>query len=211
MRIFIFGDSIAQGFYDSEGGWAGRLASEYHLATLASITEGNKEWYDVFNLGVSGDTAAGVAERLEAEVTARQLYDSDGPDVIVLAVGINDARLTNNRAAMDVYEFQEAYEAAIDTAKQLQTRVVCVGLTAVDEAKTDPWVGSSSGKQWKNNRINLFEDAIKQSAVRKEVAFVPIHDDFLKQLEAGKPLLADGLHPNNAGHVWLRKRIEAVL
>lgn len=210
--MFVFGDSIVQGFYDPHGGWVQHLQNVLHTVSLGNLLNKNAgEDYEVFNLGVSGDTAAGVTKRLASEIVARRLYPVDGKDIVVLAVGINDAVLRNNRAAIDVYVFQQEYEKAVEQAKRLDARVVCLGLTAVDEKQTDPWFGSSSGKQWKNNRINLFEDTIKQSSERLDVEFVGLHDDFLQRLHHGDELLADGLHPNHAGHQFIYSRIGKIL
>lgn len=203
MRIYIFGDSIAQGYFDSRGGWANRITIYYQLEALKNLSS---EWVEVFNLGISGDTTEGVLRRLRPEVEARRL--SEAEECIVLAVGINDAILRDNRVLMEVYDFQNAYDALIDEALKLCPRVICVGLTAVNETQTDPWIYSTSGKQWKNNHINLFEDTIKQSAELKEVAFVPLHDGFMRKA-ARKPMLADGLHPNANGHAFIAKEILA--
>lgn len=209
MRVLIFGDSIAQGFWDAYGGWVQRLAHEYHPRALTDMLAGKGDGNEVFNLGISGDTAAGLAKRLEAEVAARQLYPDS--DVIVIAIGINDAALRANRAELDVYGFQLEIDKALDIALRITDKVMLVGLTAVDENLTDPWKYSSTGKQWHNARINAFEDTIKQSAERKDVPFVPIHDRFMAALEAGQDLLADGLHPNEAGHQFITELVKPVL
>ena len=209
MRILIFGASVTQGLWDTHGGWVQRLAREYHSATLASMLAGGDYKVQVFNLGVSGDTAQDVTERLEPETKARTKKDEES--VIVLSVGLNDARMRDNRALTDVYEFQEAYEKAIDKALKLTSRVVCVGLSAVDESKTNPSPYSANQSQWTNNRINTFEDTIKQTAERNSLPFVPIHDHFMAALESGQDLLADGLHPNEAGHQLIVELVKPVL
>lgn len=202
MRVYIFGDSIAQGYFDTQSsGWVSRLAAHYQQEALKDL---DGEWVEVFNLGVSGDVVRGVLGRVEREVEARRL--SSDQECIVLAVGINDTILRDNRVADEEYEFQHLYEQLIDEALTLCPRVICIGLTAVDESQTDPWKYSSTGKQWKNNRINLFEDIIKQSAELKEVPFVPLHDAFLTA-SAETELLADGLHPNSAGHAFIAQKV----
>lgn len=202
MRVFIFGDSIVQGYFDDkQGGWANQLELHYQKHILANM-EGN--WTEIYNLGISGDTVDNTRNRLKSEVLSRRL--SDDEECIVLAVGINDTVLRENRVIMEVQDFQEVYDDIIDQALALCPRVICVGLTAVEESQTDPWPYSSTGKQWKNNRINLFEDTIKQSAYNKQVAFIPIHDEFLKLIKQ-KQLLADGLHPNHEGHSFIAKEV----
>lgn len=213
MRILIFGDSIAHGFFDSQGGWVGRLASHYHQATLDNILDKKDNRIQIFNLGIPGNKSEDILNRLEAETNARS--DPSHEIAIILAVGMPDAKMKNNIAAQDVYEFQEIYEKIIDKSKGLTDKVLCVGLTAVDEEQTNPWIYDDSAKQWSNTRINLFEDTIKQSAQRKEVAFVPVHDKFLRMLGDNRKLLADGLHPNDEGHeviaAWVQPELEQLL
>lgn len=206
MRILVFGDSIAQGFYDSQGGWVQRLANEYHGQTLQSMLSGKDFDCEVFNLGVSGDTSPEILSRLDNEIRVRRWQDD--PIVTIIAVGINDARHEGSRVVMDVYEFQQTYDKIIEKALKNSNHVLCLGLTAVDEAQTSPWPHSSQQAHWGNNRINLFEDSIKQSAERADISFVPVHDQFLAQLEAGHQLLSDGLHPNEAGHQLVAELIK---
>lgn len=200
MRIFVFGDSTAQGLYDTSGGWVARIASTLHQKSLDNMLSGDGESnFMVYNLGVSGDSTGGVLARIKQEVEARRILEDD--ELIILAVGINDSVLkADNTVLMDVYEFQETYEKLIKEALKLTSHVYCLGLTAVDENLTSPWPYSSTGEQYRNNRINLFEDSIKQSTERLSVQFIPTHDQFLGQLGSGQSLLADGLHPNEAGH-----------
>jgi len=209
MRIFIFGDSIAQGFYDSAGGWAQRIANELHQATLASMLKGVGGEFEVFNLGISGDTVVGLLDRIERETETRRLYEDK--EVIIIGIGMNDVVLRENLEVMDVYKFQEYIEKLSKKALAICQNVIFVGLTAVDESLADPWKFSSSGKQWKNERINLFEDTLKQCAEQSELFFVPIHDQFIAELQAGKNLLSDGLHPNDEGHILIANAVKAKL
>lgn len=204
MRVYIFGGSTAQGYYDTQGGWATRIAVHYQQEALKHLDDETIVRDEVFNLGVAGDTTEGVLGRIKAEVEARRLIEDD--ECIILAVGMNDTILIENRVVTEVNDFQERYEALIDEALKLCPRVICIGLTAVRESEADPWAYSSRGKQWKNNRIKLFEDTIKQSALRKEVAFVPIHEAFQK-LNSEMNLISDGLHPNDAGHAFMTREI----
>jgi lysophospholipase L1-like esterase len=195
MRVLIFGDSIAQGFFDSKGGWANRIANDYHQKVLDSL---NGDLPEVFNLGVSGDDIENLLDRIEDESEARRW--KNGQLLIVVAIGINDSILKENRAVKDEYKFQEQYEKLVDIVQDFSEHCLFVGLSAVDENLTDPIASSTTGKQFLNNRINLFEDCIKQVCEQKNVPFVPVHDMFIGQLEAGESLLSDGLHPNEAGH-----------
>lgn len=201
MRVFIFGDSITQGFYSSFGGWAQLIINDIHTKNSANLPDGdveNEVYNEVYNLGISGDTVDGIMDRMANEVSARHLYQDD--DVIILAIGTNDASLANNMVFKDEKDFEIEYEDLVGSALSLSKNVICVGLSPVDETLTNPWKFSSTGKQWKNNRINLFEDIIKQITVRKEVDFIGIHDILINEMDAGRDLHSDGLHPNDLGH-----------
>ncbi|TAH32873.1 SGNH/GDSL hydrolase family protein [Candidatus Saccharibacteria bacterium] len=205
MRVLIFGGSIAQGFWDAKGGWPARIASAYIPHKLEDLAG---EWTLFFNLGVSGDFTADVLARLEPETKARQWKDE--PVVIVLSAGINDAVLVNNRVKMEDHDFQELYDKLLATALKLTDKVLCVGLTAVDAERTNPWQYGDH-EQWLNNRIDLFEDTIKRSAERAGVPFVPIYDTFRAEMAKGIDLHSDGLHPNSFGHKLIAEAVQPYL
>lgn len=200
MRIYIFGDSIAAGLFDTEKcGWVNRLSIHYQKEALKDLSS---DWVEVFNLGISGDNVQGVLDRITREVESRRITEDE--ECIVIAVGINDTILRENQVVTEVDEYQKQYEKLIDEALKLCPRVICLGLTSVEESKSDPWTYSASGRQWKNNRIKLFEDAIKQSAILKEVPYLPIHEVFLEQNKNTR-LLSEGLHPNSNGHELIKR------
>ena len=79
MRILIFGDSITYGAWDTElGGWANRLR--------IAFDKENQDW-NIYNLGVSGDTINDVLKRFDVECQARE------PEKLIFAIGINDAKV----------------------------------------------------------------------------------------------------------------------
>lgn len=210
MRLLFFGDSITQGFWDMKGGWAQRLINQYHNDYIAGmLKDPDFDGTEAFNLGVSGNTVDDLLDRFESETTVRRWKDD--PLVVVIAIGINDSRLQQNRAVADVYEFQEKLEKLLAQAENLADGVLCVGLSGVDETQTNPWKYSSRGAQWSNTRINAFEDTVKQVAQHQGIPFVPIHDQFLAALEAGHQLLSDALHPNEAGHQLIAELVKPAL
>jgi lysophospholipase L1-like esterase len=50
MRILVFGDSITQGFGDTEGGWVERLRHDYDVETIKDL-RANTNYPTIFNLG----------------------------------------------------------------------------------------------------------------------------------------------------------------
>ncbi len=205
MRVLVFGGSITQGFWDTKGGWVTRLSSEYIPHKLDDLAG---EWTLFFNMGISGNFLKDVLARLESETKARQWKNE--LVTIVLNVGINDASLVNNRVKIESEDFQKQYDELIDAALKLSNKVLCVGLSAVDPDRTNPWPYGDH-EQWLNNRIDLFEDTIKQSAKRKNVPFVPIYDNFRKQMDKGVSMHSDGLHPNSNGHKLIAEAVRPIL
>ena len=85
--ILCFGDSITQGYVDLEGGWTQRLRRRLDQETTVPFGDTTFPAHAVFNLGVSGDTAEGLAARLERELAPRQLGDQT---IVVIAIGVNE-------------------------------------------------------------------------------------------------------------------------
>ena len=86
MRVLIFGDSITQGFWDTDGGWVQRIRKAYDEETIKA----DYELPTIFNMGISGDSSGDIVEQFEAETKAR--YNDDGIG-FVFAVGVNDLRI----------------------------------------------------------------------------------------------------------------------
>ncbi len=127
--LLCFGDSITYGFCDPKGGWADRL-KQYSFENRTS-----SQSVDVYNLGVSGATTKNILETIENETNARRwFYELE----IILAVGINDTMLPSPSQKSDLAEFKEVYSRLITLAKKHAARVYCLGLTPVDETKTNP-------------------------------------------------------------------------
>ena len=118
MRILIFGDSIAQGFFDSRGGWVGRLTNEYFQK---AIREPEADTVTVFNLGVSADYVQNIIDRIKDETKARQRENEQ--ILIVVSIGINDAQLKDNKVYSDEYKFQEKYEKLVDMVTKISDTI----------------------------------------------------------------------------------------
>ena len=125
-NICIWGDSIAYGAWDEEGGWADRLRRFLHARTLASRFE---EYYWVYNLGVPGETTDDLLKRFAPEHAARE------PHIALFAVGINDSshREKGGTPRVPIERFRENISELLNQAKKGAEAVVCIGLTTIDE------------------------------------------------------------------------------
>ena len=191
MRILVFGDSIAIGFWDREGGWVSRLRRLTDTCTLKDTG------YDrtVYNLGIAGNTTRDILARFESETKVRL---GDHELVIIFAIGINDSYFVDNKQAqINEKYFTENIQKLISRAKKYAVKIVFVGLNPVDEIKVSPMAGHSD-TYYRNDQIDLYNSIIRNLCERSHIYFIDIMRDFKKRDYT--LLLADGAHPNSAGH-----------
>src|SRR5438270_8640503 len=86
MRVLVFGDSIAQGFWDTEGGWVATLSKHYTELALKDLR--NNKQPGIYNLRISGDTTRSLLARIESETKVRKWPGE--PLLVLIAIGTND-------------------------------------------------------------------------------------------------------------------------
>lgn len=182
-NICIFGDSIAYGAWDEEGGWVDRLREFLHQETLRSRFT---SYYFVYHLGIPGDTTESVLKRMECECRARE------PHVIIFAVGINDASYARNQDQPRVAfaQFQKNVASLLEQARGFTNTVVWIGLTRVDGARTMPFETT----HFENLQIARYDEQLARSCAEQGAIFL----DVSALLSSGD--WEDGLHPNAEGH-----------
>lgn len=208
MRILIFGDSIAQGYYDLKmGGWVNLL----YLDILKRKVRATDYTTEIFNVSVSGDTIPRITSRLENEIDSRRWENE--PIVLIFAMGINDARLNNGSPASTVEQFRNDLEGLFSVGSRHSDHIFFLGLTDVYEPESNPWV-FNTGKDdlvWTNNRIAEFDKALSVFAKDKGATFISVFDTFTRRGQNGEELHADGLHPNAAGHRLIYEQVRAAM
>lgn len=194
MRVLIFGDSIAQGFYDRQGGWADRVR---HYFDNKLIDTSDMSQPTVFNLGISGNTTKTLLKRLENEIVARIWPGEEF--AFVLATGTNDSiyRPAGNHSEPDIYTKQLNELLAI--AQKHSTKIVFVGLFPVVDKLVQPLPWSKSGKSYSTERVKLFDSALRDFCKTNNVPYIDLWNSFEKAPDLNA-LLFDGVHPNDAGH-----------
>ena len=187
-KILIFGDSITYGQRDLEmGGWVNRL--RLALAHDSSITSCH-----VFNMGISGQTTTEILERLSRECKGRVLDDAN--NIIVIAAGINDAQIKDGTILNDEDAFKSNVRALIEEARSFTDKVIYLGLTPVDDARTSPVLWDRS-MAWKSALIERYDTIISEICSEMGVRYVYVYDQIDPATNE------DGLHPSEAGHVIL--------
>jgi lysophospholipase L1-like esterase len=200
QKIFVFGDSIAYGAWDPQGGWVERLRQWLFATTQGEYNLGTF----LYNLSVVGETTADLLRRLPAEIAARQ-----PGNLIVFAAGINDAQYVHGRPLTTPAAVCNTVRALIRQARVFAPKVCWIGLTPVDEARTTPipWMPD---RAYRNAAVAAVEAAIKRTAADEVVPYLELFSAWTAD-GAYRELLWDGIHPNAAGHAQICERITAFL
>jgi len=200
QKIFVFGDSIAYGAWDPQGGWVERLRQWVFATTRGEYNLGTF----LYNLSVVGETTAELLRRFPAEIAARQ-----SGDLLVFAAGINDAQFVQGRPLTTSQAVRSTVRALIRQARAFAPRVCWVGLTPVEEARTTPipWMPD---RAYRNATVEEVDAAIKQTAADEAVPYLDLFSAWTAN-RAYPQLLWDGIHPNTAGHAQICEGVKAFL
>jgi lysophospholipase L1-like esterase len=141
--------------------------------------------------------------RIEQETKVR-IWPSD-PITVVISIGTNDDLFESDKQWVTPEEFEQNLENIIKIVSPLAEYVVLVGNVAVDEARTTPVFWGDF--HYTNKELERSERIIEKVSKQHNLPYVPIFQPFLEELDKGKDLLADGLHPNAAGHQFIAERV----
>lgn len=207
MRVLVFGDSIAFGASDIEGGWVQHLRNHYREIDIANRTDVQP---DVYNVSISGDRSRDVLERIENETIAR---DNDNIRAIIIAIGINDSQTDSGIADASIDEYVSNLNAIFDIAKKYTKKVIAIGLSPVDDLHSNPLEWDEPQYQticYTNSIIQKYDRALEEVCVNNAVAYINIFDAFTQEMntpERSVELLPDATHPSNQGHKFIYKNI----
>ncbi|HTE22620.1 MAG TPA: GDSL-type esterase/lipase family protein [Candidatus Limnocylindria bacterium] len=201
MRVLIFGDSIAQGFWDLDGGWAARIRRSYDARQIEDMSRNEPM---VFNVGISGDTSTSLCKRFRSETLARKWLDEEF--AVVITVGVNDACIEAGKLWTTPDEYRQNITKLVEMAQELSSKVLFVGLTPCDEAKTTPVAWGDY--TYRNEVIRRLDGILRDLCDQYNLPFVPVFEAFAGK---EKELLPDGLHPNNKGHELIADLVQPEL
>lgn len=194
MRVLVFGDSITQGYWDTEGGWVDALRKYYDERQFTDLQ--NNDEPTIFNLGISADNSSDILKRLEAETAART-WQNNLPTLIV-QIGVNDSCLEDGSPQVSLEQYKDNLEQMVTMAKKFGSGLVFVGSSCCHDNRTNPVVWGEH--YYSNADIKAYETAMSEVAIKTSTPFIPVFDKFKAELDKGRDLLPDGLHPNHEGH-----------
>jgi len=192
LRITAFGDSLIYGYGDPvNGGWVECLRRHWMGAESGHI---------LYNLGVRGDTAAQVNQRLDREFLLRGELRNKLPDLIILSVGVNDSPRVGKLTGKNITDrdrFGLEIANLLDKAQSL-CPIVFVGMVPVNEAKM-PFLKCL---HFNHEDQFCYKNATKLACQIRNIPYLDIFDLWQERGEEWicDRLCADGLHPNTEGY-----------
>jgi len=182
-------------YYRSKLAFFRQSAADADVIMLGdSITEG-VDWRELFpdlrilNRGISGDTSAGVLNRLD-EVIARH------PKVVFLMIGSNDLQM-----AVPVSAIKANIKSTMDALEQNQIRVV---LQKVLYATA----GYRSGL---NDKVNELNDSLSDLCGTPRVLCLNLNQILAEGGALSPSLSTDGLHLNTSGYLAWKNEMKPLL
>lgn len=195
MNLIFFGDSIMQGLWDEEGGWASRVKQDIYSDQLEKA-EAWKDWNIVYMRANSSETSEGLKDRVGSELRAAG-DSSDHSWTMVFSIGMNDCTI-NQEAENEVSkeDFRDNLAEIIDSAGKVVDRIIVVGLNPVDESLIGP---ENKEEYYLNTEVEEYDGILREVAEEKGLKFISVFQELESDTEWNKKLF-DGLHPNTEGH-----------
>ena len=200
-NIFIFGDSITYGEWDSSGGWANRIRNYFDTPELPLP----KNYVVTYNLGIPSDTSTGVASRLTQETQARIIPNPEVKNYqFIIAIGTNDSAWDKKTKQHKVNkeQFKANLEDITLQARVFSADVIFVGLlpyvenVITETAKRFNWIES-----YENRFVEEYNEILKQHCNDQNLEFIDLYERFKSENKTS--LFDDGIHPNSKGHALI--------
>lgn len=174
--VVAFGDSLTAGY--------GLGSDESYTSLLQRKLDENGYHYHVVNAGVSGDTSAGGARRIDWAL------QSGTVKVLILELGGNDGL-----RGLSVADMKKNLSHIIESAQARKVKVILAGMEA------PPNMGADYTRE--------FRQAFRDLAKQYQIPFIPfVLEGIGGRAELNQP---DGIHPNAEGEKVLTENVWRVL
>lgn len=197
-RVYVFGDSLTYGAWDSQGGWCDRIKRKLHERMISGDGK-----FQVFNLGIGGEHSRGLLGRIKNEMDAR--HRVDWPAIIIIGTGANDTRyVEGGDPNVSLGEYKRNLLEVLRIARTYTDKILFVGVAVVENEIQD-----FKGTLLSNE---LLRDHYKVMANVADDEGVPIVN-VNSGLEAfGKSVyFRDGVHLSEEGHKIVSELVWAKL
>jgi lysophospholipase L1-like esterase len=156
-KIIAIGDSITKGYPDDYS-WVPVVSKRLEI--------------DIENLGVNGDTFAGILMRIDKDVVPKE------PDLCIISAGTNDIFL--------------GYEVA-EIKKTIKQIIITLEREGIIPIITTPIPTIDEYSEKKLSELRQWIQAVCPHTI-------PFHKVFIDESLISGALLGDGVHPTHEGH-----------
>lgn len=200
-HILVFGHSIAQGYWDTEGGWVQRLRKHLDEKYLEKHEEQYDEYYyEVFNLGVSGEDVGEILKRFKREAEPRI---RNREDIVILHLGKNDIhRLPDGNHRKEIDSFRRELRELLLEAEKKVENILVVGEGYVGDIDYSP----GSKREVSDSRLRKFEEAKKEICQQRDIPLIELRSEHTR--DEWEENLEDGFHPDNEGHRIIFRQVK---
>lgn len=204
MGITIFGDSVAVGHWDEEGGWVSRLAK--YLSSRC-IKSNYKEWYSVHNFSVSGAGTGPLLDRFPEEAKALG-WGKDS--IFIFSIGLNDSvvNVKTGETVMPIEKFKRNLDELSKISLKHTPNVVFMSLTPVDDNEVNPMPWNTE-IGYQTSEVLKFNQVVKEFSAKNSFDFINTYDLMVK--EGLGRVLEDGAHPSSRGHELIFEAVKNYL
>jgi lysophospholipase L1-like esterase len=164
--------------------------------------------HTLYNLGVRGDGAEQVRQRLAAEFRSRGELRNRLPDRILLSVGVNDSARLSKLQGRNFTEFRQFEITLVELLDEAQALcpVWFVGMIPVDPTKM-PFLDCLYYNHFDQYR---YKEATRQACEVREIPYLDLFDRWISKGDRWwqARLGPDGLHPNVLGYQTILQEVE---
>jgi lysophospholipase L1-like esterase len=196
-RILIFGDSVAEGYYDLKNGGCVNLLKIYYFKKNQNI--------QITNCSISGDCSNNILNRFTPYFNS---YCKKGKGytkkaIIIFSFGSNDSYKKSNKKNVNEKEFEINILKLLKLCKnEKQIEKVYFFLSInVDENLTNPTIWDKI-LVWENKRIIEYGKIISKICKKNKIETL----DLFNLLN--KKDFFDGVHPNSKGHKKIFSKVK---
>ena len=215
--VCIFGDSVAKGVvFDT-------VKNKYRLLkdSFANIVESQQN-ISIFNFARFGCTIS-----MGSEILKRHENELNRFDYTILEFGGNDCDYNWSEIAEDplgqhlcntpIPQFREKYMELISLVLQNGGRPVLLNLPPIDPRRYFNWVSKGLTKKnilaflgeidaiykWQE----MYSTTVEELAAKEKIPMIDIRSGFMSKKNFSNYLCADGIHPNEKGHLLISRAI----
>ncbi len=217
QSVCIFGDSVAKGVvFDA-------VKKKYRILKESFVNIMERQQ----NVSILNFARFGCTVSMGGEILKRHETELNRFDYTILEFGGNDCDYNWAEVSRDPFrqhlcntpipQFREKYMELIGLVQKNGGRPVLLNLPPIDPKRYFRWISKGLDKtnilaflgeietiyRWQE----MYSKEVEELAVKEKIPFIDIRSGFLNKKNFSDYLCADGIHPNEKGHLLISRAI----